>query len=326
MSTGLIFGGGEMSSFIPSSSAVVENTTAALYDPAYARCAMAPAATAVSFDSAPFVNPTTNAVITSISGDVWFAFRIFLQAPVSEGEFFSIFNNSGVKVFRLTAGPGVSGAIIRMYYWTGAAFAQVGVGFTVPSGILQAVALHVSTTTAQIFYGGTLQDSGSPSMTQVTALAKFRASNPGNVVAFSEMMAADVSLVTYRLLTIPITGQGANAGWTGAYTNISGAVTNDGSFVYSPTNGLITTYVHTATVPANVRAIVVSARANCGTAGPQNLNLAIRSGGANFFSPNRLLGPGFTGNLGIWGTDPNTSLAWTSSGAQNMEYGGRSVT
>lgn len=327
MSTGLIFGGGELSSFLPSSSAVVENTTASLFDPAYARCAIAPAAAGVSFDSAPWVNPGTNAIITSISGDVWFGFNLFLQAPISEAEFFSILNNSGTKVFKVTAGPAPGiGGTIRMYYWTGSAFAQVGAGFSIPSGILQQMRLHVSTTVAQMFYGGTLQDSGTATMTNVAALAKCRGTNPGNVIAFSEMMVADVSLVTYRLFTIPITGQGANASWTGAYTNINGAVTNDGSFVYAPTNGQITTYVHTATIPANIRAIVVSARANAGTAGPQNLDLAIRSGGVNYFSPDRLLGAGFSPNLGIWGSDPNTALAWTVNGAQNMEYGGKAVT
>lgn len=326
MTVGVIYAGGEMSSVIPQNSAVAEITNAGYFDPAYARCALSPQSGGVYFTSAPFVNGTTNNVITSQATPLWFAMRLTIFTPPGEAPFFSIFNSSGQEVFRLTAGPGGLGVMIRSYYWNGSAFVQVGSGCSVPAGGPSAIALMISTTAFQLFVGGTLNDSASATMTAVTNIGYFRGLNPGNNIGFSELLVADVSLVTYRCFTIPITGQGSNAAWTGPYTNIDGIITNDGSFVYSPTAAQVTTYVNASTIPGNIRSIVVSARANCGSAGPQNLQLTVRSGGTNYSSSDRALGNGYTGNLGIWDTDPNTGVAWTSAGAEAMEYGATSAT
>ena len=63
-----------------------------------------------------------------------------------------------------------------------------------------------------------------------------------------------------------------------------------------------------------------------GTATPQNIQLAVRSGSTNYFSGDKLvpsINPGLLSNL--WETDPATAAAWLVDGVDAMEIGYKAV-
>jgi hypothetical protein len=320
MTTGVVFAGGEMASFIPQNSDVNEITTSGFYDSNFARCAMSPGSGGVFFTSAPFTNPTTQAVISSLSVPLWFAYRVQLNAPFGQNPFFQVLSGA-TPVFQLLASGGGEGTLIVSQYWTGTNWVTIGSGTSVPNGTLQALALFVSTTSFQLYIGGVLNDSGSAAMSEVTAISGFKCFNPGNVIGFSEMMVADISLITYRLQTLPITGAGGVQNWIGPFGNIDGVVTNLGSFVYTPSAAEETIYEHSTTVFANIRGIAVTAFVSAGSGGPQHVELTLESGGTTAQSSQRAQSAGYAGNVSIWNTDPNTGQAWTQSAADIIQYG-----
>ena len=66
----------------------------------------------------------------------------------------------------------------------------------------------------------------------------------------------------------------------------------------------------------------VGVRALCGSTGPQNLQLALRTGGANYLSGTDFaLSTGFQASAYTWTTDPATSASWTAANAQAVEGG-----
>ncbi|MEW6385900.1 MAG: hypothetical protein AB1491_00065 [Thermodesulfobacteriota bacterium] len=72
-----------------------------------------------------------------------------------------------------------------------------------------------------------------------------------------------------------------------------------------------------------VKCVQVQARAvKEGAPTPQNLQLAVRSGGSNYFSGDKAV-PATTPTAlaNIWATNPDTSAAWTPSEVNNAEFG-----
>jgi len=73
----------------------------------------------------------------------------------------------------------------------------------------------------------------------------------------------------------------------------------------------------------------VQVQARCvkeGTPTPQNIQLAVRSGGTNYFSGNKAVPTVVGAVCNLWAVNPNTSNPWTQSGVDDMEAGIKSVT
>ncbi len=72
----------------------------------------------------------------------------------------------------------------------------------------------------------------------------------------------------------------------------------------------------------DVKALIVAARSRNVAVGPQNLQMAIRTGGTDFFSSNLAISTSFaTGNAIVFDTNPNTSANWTVSEINVLEIG-----
>lgn len=61
-------------------------------------------------------------------------------------------------------------------------------------------------------------------------------------------------------------------------------------------------------------------------ASPQNLNLAIRSGGTDYFSGDKLVPDDYSAVSHLWITDPNTAAAWLETNVNAIEIGVKSKT
>ena len=245
----------------------------------------------------------------------------------------SLFDNTGQEVFcYIAAGVGSLGAApkIYMFYWAGGStFTQIGSGFTIPSGTLNIFDLNVvfgGSGSANIYVNGTLRDNGSAAMSGANcSRVSFRGFDVGTW-NMSQGIASGQSTVGATLTTAPITGAGLTDNWAGAYTDVNETVYNDAAFISTPTANQISNFAQATTVAQPINAVIVTARANTGAGGPQNLQLDLNVGGTDYFSSTVAQGAGFSASEGIWLTNPATSAPWLASDwASSVKYGVKSI-
>jgi hypothetical protein len=103
----------------------------------------------------------------------------------------------------------------------------------------------------------------------------------------------------------------------------------DTDFVSTNTVGHVDTY-GLGDLPSDaaaVRSIQVGARAmKEGAATPQNLNLAVRTTGGDYYSSDKLIPTSFGALSHIWENNPGTSNPWTVSEVNAMEAGIKAAT
>jgi len=181
--------------------------------------------------------------------------------------------------------------------------------------------------------GNTTVWTGTLSMPGLTDLARMDlASNCAFRNAYhSEVMAAqDMSLVSAHLKTIRATGAGAHQEWSGAYTDVNEAVTNDSTFNKSTTPGERQTYaMGDVTVPTGytIQCVFHRIRAkNDGTNAPLNVKSMARSGGTDYLSGNLAGVAAAFGPTGTrYDTNPNSGGAWTQTTVNALELGFQSA-
>jgi hypothetical protein len=317
----ILFAGGEMGAFTPSDGASVESTSADVYDSSLSRCALrigAVGSTASYIESAHF----------SATSSVWLHFVLYTAGPPSDGfqpgsvyNAVSLIDDSDAEVFFIGYQALTQGAptTISLHY-NGA---QTGTPFDISNSVLQTIDLFVSDSLVSIYVAGTLRDTISGSFPDIANIAYFRFNNIYNTSYYSQAIVSTLPTISYQVKTLPIDGNGATQEWTGDYTDVAEIVYDDGSFIYSGTADQVSTYTTPDNLPADTRAVVVTARALASPAGPQNLQLAVRVSGTNYFSSTVALMTGFGADLGIWETDPSTALPW---GEVPIEYGVKSIT
>jgi len=153
----------------------------------------------------------------------------------------------------------------------------------------------------------------------------------GSNVYWTEILCGDEDLRDMRVFQKQINANGANTDWTGDYTDIDklGSV-DDLSFIESASAG----DVETAGFPnlpsgasgGEVVAVQVSGRARKGASGPSQLQAAVRTGGANYFSASMALDTVFNAFTPvIWPTNPDTASHWTPSEIDALEVGVKSI-
>jgi hypothetical protein len=187
----------------------------------------------------------------------------------------------------------------------------------------------------EIYVGGTQRLTQSVDLSAITSIRKVRiiggsAGGFGFRTRISQMIVQDQSTIGFVLGTCVPSGAGSTSAWTGAYTDIDEAVTSDADFISSGTANQVSTFAQTAIPTLTgyvVRAVCVSARAKRGSSGPQNIRMALRSAGTNYFSGSDIsLGLGYAPVQTIWATDPATSAAWVNTAISSLEPGVKSIT
>lgn len=319
--TTLPFAGGEMGSFEPLDNGSVEITTSGRYDSTLSRCAII-----ANQSSAGFQTPTWSAAST-----FWLHAMVYPGGYVSTRNWVRWYNGS-TEVARV-ASTG-SNSTVTLYTLQGGVLTSVGT-FTPPSTTLNlmdiALVSNTASGSASVYLAGTLvlsatglNHSGWTGVTQV----RFCGSDTASY--WSQIICDTIPHVGGAVYTLNLnTNSGTNTGWTGDVSNIDEVVYNDATFNYATANGQISTYSSSSASLTGyyIRGIAVGVRALCGATGPQNIKLAIRTGGANYLSPTSIaLNSGYQACTYCWTTNPGTSIAWTASDAAAVEGGMEALT
>lgn len=335
MSREIYLAGGDLSVFSPSDLvSVTESTAAGHFDPVYARSSIRVTAN-TSFFEGRMRDQLTGAPVNPTK--VWFHHEIYQSANGgASGTIWSIFNSSGVEVFRLKAGAANTAAFRAAYRNSAGVLTDIGAGETVAPGTTTRFPIDVMFDCAgeiQIFINGNLQAaaSGTFSSTQTDniAVARFRCPyTAAGYVAFSQIVAANEPTVNWKVAGLFPTADGANTAATGTFADVDEATTvSDLDFISFAAAGDKESFVMSdVTVPSTheIAAVILGARAKLGVSGPQTLKGLVRSTGVNYTSANDLEGyisGGFSGGFLAYVNNPATGLAWAPADLNACELG-----
>lgn len=318
----ILFAGGEMGAFIPADADCVELSTGS-FNSSFARCALLINGATTYAESAHWTNET----------DCWLHFDLLVDRTTGSGSettYLSAYDSSDTEVYRIRMSQASAVMTVKQYYWNGSTFTQLGTSFTTNMDTLNTFDVHVdfsASGSGTIYLSGTQRLTGTADLSGLNGISYVRLR--GSLECYySQVMAADESTIGWRLKTVPATGAGATTDWTGTYAEIDEIVYSDADFINSDTADQVELFSHGSTIPTGyvVNGVAVTARAKCGTGGPQNLQMAIRSGGTTYVSSSIALDAGYTANVNIWETDPATSAAFTTSAITSLQFGVKSIT
>jgi hypothetical protein len=189
------------------------------------------------------------------------------------------------------------------------------------------LAWHVNYTGAgggfvELYYKGILLGSfsGDPTTDGITSLSFLRmlSNGGGNNTKWSEVMVTDFDIRACSLQTFAPVANGNTHNFdtgTPAAANVNEVTLNVATLDGSTTAGQIDEYTTAAVVAGtfDVAAYGVSALMSKGTSGPSKADLAVRTGGADFFSADFALGLFYLDYQNWWMTNPGTGVAWTTA-------------
>lgn len=197
----------------------------------------------------------------------------------------------------------------------------------------ETVDIHVvgnsGTGSITVYMAGAEATTGTADLTAVTGIDRIRLDSSGaGGVVFSQLIIADEPTIGWRLMTLVPSGNGSNMAWTGDYTSVDELQYNDADYMHSAAADQIETMTVTPVSVLSgytVRAVGVYCRARRGGSGPQNIQLAVRTNGADYFSGTKALGLGFSSFGHVWDTNPDTAAAWLGSQVTALQVGVKSI-
>jgi hypothetical protein len=331
--TVLPFAGGELSSFDPADSSAIESLDTIFgsytWNTSFARCALRITG-ATSYASSPK---------WTAASTFWFHASVFPSLTSPVGRTLS-FLAAGVEVMKATTETGGGGDIWRFYTLQSSVLTDVGVTATTSSDTLNQIdiklvaggsgsfAVYIAGTLAPGFPVTGLDHSDFSGVTQIQLFGQQGSRFPGSVY-WSEVICDTTNHIGDHLWTVPLnTNSAINTGWTGNVTDVNEIVLNDSNFAAAASAALVSTYYASgfSMGSANVLAVIVGARAKCGSGGPQNLGLCVRTGATNYFSSTLALDVGYQAFSYPWSNNPSTSAPWTAAASQAIEAGEQSIT
>ena len=156
------------------------------------------------------------------------------------------------------------------------------------------------------------------------------ASNGGNVCTYSAIIVADEDTRDLMYLQGAVNGDGAETAWTGDYTAVDETGVNTVDGISSANNGDVETFSKVALLASlsdyEVYGVGLNAVAKRGATGPQNLQLAVRSGSTNVFSASKALDLEYTAYPEVFTVNPATAAPWTFAEADAAQVGVKAVT
>lgn len=329
--TVLPFMGGELGSFDPSDSTVIEVTTAGKFNPTFARGAIA------ILGSNDYAQSPTWAAASSF----WMHAEYQGPNPYSGGYANGLvlwqFFNGATEVLRVTNGNGFTTTDATILTLQSGVLTAVGTVTWTQSGLqrLDIGLVAGGSGSVEVFVSGTQQLSVSglnhSGFAGVTQIRLSGANTPFAAGSYwSQVICDSVSHVGDFLYTYPLdTNSGTNTGWTGGVSNVNEIVLNDANFDYAGSAALTSTFLSSTTnlTAYTVVAIGLGIRALATSGSPaQHLEPTIRVSGANYSTASCALTPGYQACAGSWTVNPATSSAWTGSIADGVEGGMLSVT
>lgn len=322
----ILTAGGEMGAGVPADAQTFD-TASASFDNAFARGAISTYGLGGGIPGSYYESEhITEAPEVFFHGD-WF------QDTFGNAEnVVTFYDGSDLAIFKVEVTATGASLSIQMKYlasdnttWT-----NIGSAATTLVDTLNTIDIHLDCAnpgTASLYLSGTERSTGTANLSHIGGVSYFRlrSSLDGD---WSQMILSTESTIGHRLKTVPPTGAGATADWTGTYAEVDEITYSDADFVNSSTNGQVELFSHSTTIPAGykVKAVVVTARAKRGSSGPQNLQLALRSGGTVYTSSSKALGLGYGAYTAVWENDPATSAQFTASAISTLQFGVKAIT
>jgi hypothetical protein len=131
-----------------------------------------------------------------------------------------------------------------------------------------------------------------------------------------------------KIQKISPSGAGNSTQWTPStgdnYACVDEIPASDADYVSSNTTGHLDLFAaeNLSGTIGIIKCVQMQARAKYeGAPTPTHVQLALRSGGTDYFSADKTPGGSFSNIGNIWETDPATAAAWTESGVNAMEIG-----
>jgi hypothetical protein len=195
--------------------------------------------------------------------------------------------------------------------------------------------------TFRLYVGGVLviDYSGDLTTDGATTLSNFQfnyiagaVSPSGSLVSLSEVIVADEDTRGMALATLTPLAAGNAQAWSGAVGDVNEAALSDASIISTTAADQLAQFTVTPgsaiTSGTGIRAVSVNARAAKGASGPQNLQAVVRTGSTDYASSNLSVATALGRVANIWGTNPNTSVAWLGSDllAAGFNIGLKSIT
>lgn len=174
----------------------------------------------------------------------------------------------------------------------------------------------------EVFYKGLSLGSftGDITTNSLTSLAYVcvKGTGGGNNCFWSEIMVTDFDLRAVGLQAFAPVANGNTHNFdtgTPAAANVNEQILNIATLDGSTTAGQIDEYTTGAVIAGtfDVAAYGVSAYMSKGASGPSKADLAVRTGGADFFSADQVLTAYYTDYQNWWTTNPNTSAPWATN-------------
>ena len=266
--------------------------------------------------------------------DFWFTGDLYIDSnfTTSEVNLLELYNSSDILVYKLTGTVSGSTTTFKQYTSSdGSAFTQRGSSFTGSVDTRHTISIHLNTDgtgSAEVYVSGTRRLDYSGDLSALTNVEYHRLRSIGYNVWSQCVCRNAVSTIGARIAEFYPSGTGATDQWTGSYTAVDETNYSDADFMWSDTANQVEVMAGTlvgALTGYVISSVTVTARAKTDGSGPQNLQLALRTASTNYFSSSIPLIAGYSANVGVWETNPNTTLAWTSTDASAIQFGVKSI-
>jgi hypothetical protein len=230
--------------------------------------------------------------------------------------------------------------VLRAYRGTGTKVADGSTGFTLNTTYLIEVYYQPADSGGRFvvkvngaieidFTGDTMDNSGPVGQVQMG----WGGSNNGGGCSCDNVILDDAEWIGETFIKgLAPNGAGASSQWTPSAGNnhecVDEVPVNDLDYVSTNANDQLDLYAcaDLGAVSA-VKCVQVQARAvKSGTPTPTHLKIAVRTGGAEYFSGDLAVPLAYPKSLcHLWGNNPNTGAAWTGSQVDGMEVGMKSA-
>lgn len=325
------FVGGEDHDFTRIGATSVDTATTAARRTANARCSLRVGTSAGISDG-------WQGTLSSSSAACWITARFYLAGSIfANAELFSLLDGSIRRITLRVSSGGVYQLIKRNAAGTVTTLVTSAV---VPSLTnLQKLDVQVNygtTGSINIYIGNTLiiTYTGDVTTDASTSLSGFvlgtHTSSASNSTYWSEVICASEDTRSLSLVTNAPTANGSTFAWSNSYANVNEVTTDDGTLCTSSNaNELAQMTISSAGITGNpaIRAVCISARAQKGGTGPQNLQMNIRTGGNDYFSSTQALPAALGRVAAVFETNPATNgpFAYTDLTSAGFNVGVKSV-
>jgi hypothetical protein len=276
--------------------------------------------------------------------EFYFQCRVQIQEINSLNQYallrFGTDSGNAYNVFRITGDQANS---CKVELWNGSTFTNLGsitglyeINFTTNTTLKLQVYAKIAADgqivvkvndTVGFTYSGDTRGGASKEHTEVgyislasnTAWSSYRC-------CYSEVIVTSNDPSLMSVVSLAPNGAGTHSDWVGAYTDINEKTEDQDTFISTTDADSENSFtVNDLPEDQRVLAVIVSAKANRGADGPQNVQLGLRTNSTDYYSSSKALTETFTRISEQWNTNPATGLEWESSDISDIQCNIKSI-